>query len=67
VSETRTYGKAILAKLDALQAANSELVKTVAALAANPDVIDVDALVARIEGAIESIDVKLEVPEGEPA
>lgn len=40
-----------------------ELAKTVAALAANTQAIDPDALVARIQGAIESVTVRLDVPD----
>jgi hypothetical protein len=47
-------------KLAAQGAAIAELSRTVAALAANSGSIDPDALVARIEQAIESIDVRLE-------
>ncbi|MFE0762631.1 N-acetylmuramoyl-L-alanine amidase [Streptomyces smyrnaeus] len=49
----------ILAKLDAQGAAITELAK---ALASRDAAVDVDALVARIEAAIESVTVRLEVP-----
>jgi hypothetical protein len=48
----------------AQSAAIAELTRTVAALAANHDEIDADALVARIQQAIESIDVRLEASAG---
>jgi uncharacterized coiled-coil protein SlyX len=47
----------------AQNAAVGELVKTVAQLAANAQAIDPDALVARIQGAIESVTVRLDVPD----
>jgi hypothetical protein len=50
--------------VEAQQAAISELAKTVAALAANTQAVDPDALVARIQGAIESVTVRLDVQEG---
>jgi hypothetical protein len=48
------------AKLAAQGAALAELTRTVAALAANSEAIDPDALIARIEQAIESIDIRLD-------
>ncbi|NGO67630.1 glycoside hydrolase family 25 protein [Streptomyces boncukensis] len=51
--------KRILAKLDAQGAAITELAK---ALAARDTAVDVDELVDRIEAAIESITVRLDVP-----
>ncbi|MFD8226858.1 N-acetylmuramoyl-L-alanine amidase [Streptomyces massasporeus] len=45
-------------------AAIAELTKTVAALAENRTEIDADALVARIQQAIESIDIRLETTTG---
>jgi hypothetical protein len=47
-------------RLAAQSATIAELTKTVAALAANRQDIDEDALVARIQAAIESIDIRLE-------
>ncbi|MFF9205153.1 N-acetylmuramoyl-L-alanine amidase [Streptomyces sp. NPDC014986] len=47
-------------RLAAQSAAITELTKTVTALATNSESLDADALVARIEQAIESIDVRLE-------
>lgn len=54
--------RALNAKLDAQNTAITELAKTVSALAANTAAIDPDALVARIQGAIESVTVRLDVP-----
>ena len=61
----------ILKRLDRVAAteaaqnvAIAELTRTVAALAANHEEIDVDALVARIQQAIESIEVRLETTAG---
>ena len=51
-------------RLAAQNAAITELTKTVAALATNSEAIDEDALVARIQAAIESIDVRLETSAG---
>jgi len=48
------------AKFAAQGAAIAELTRTVAALAANSKAIDPDALIARIEQAIESIDIRLD-------
>jgi hypothetical protein len=67
VNESRKYGKAILAGQAAMQAALGELTKTVASLATNPADVDADALAAKVKAAmveaIESIDVKLDVPD----
>lgn len=59
---TSTYNVArdIQNKINAQNAVLTELVKTVAKLAANPDVIDVDALVARIKGEIEKVTIHLD-------
>lgn len=54
----------ISAKVSAQGAAIGELSKAVAALAADGgDAVDVDALIARIEAAIESVTVRLDVPD----
>jgi hypothetical protein len=47
-------------QIAAQNAAIGELTKTVAALAANPSAIDVDALVGRINDAISSVVVRLD-------
>jgi hypothetical protein len=61
LNETRTYGQKILAQLTAQQATIAELTKTVAALAANSASVDPDALVAKIQAAIDKVTVHLEV------
>lgn len=61
VSETRAYGKAILARLAAQQATIDHLVDALGA--AQPDL---DALKAAIVEAIEGIDVRLDVAEPDP-
>jgi hypothetical protein len=53
---------AILTKLDALTAVNSELVKTVATLAAGIGDLDPAAIVTELKTAIESINIHLDVP-----
>jgi hypothetical protein len=53
--------RALQKELAAQNAAIGELAKTVAALAANAQAIDPDALVARIQGAIENVTVRLDV------
>ena len=58
--ETNTLVKALGKKLDAQNVAIGELAKTVAALAANTQAIDPDALVARIRGAIENVTITLD-------
>lgn len=64
VSETRTYGKKILAKLDAQNVTITKLSEAVAALAQGQNV-DVAALKREIVEAIEGIEatVKLDVPD----
>jgi Rv2525c-like, glycoside hydrolase-like domain len=59
------FAEAKRAKAAALagNAAIAELTKTVAQLAANTDDVDVDALVARIEAAIENVVIHLDVPD----
>lgn len=63
VSETRKYGGAILAKLEAQQATIDKLVD---AVAAGPGV-DVQALKDEIKAAIESVVIHLDVPGEDPA
>lgn len=54
----------ISAKIDAQNAAIGELSKAVASLAADRgEAVDADALIARIEAAIESVTVRLDVPD----
>lgn len=62
LSETRAYGKAVLAKLEAQQVTIDKLVDALAG--AQPDL---DALKATIKEAIESIDIKIDVPEAPDA
>jgi hypothetical protein len=61
--QIRDRVKDVQAREAAQTAAIGELAKTVAALAANTSAIDPDALVARIQGAIESVTVRLDVPD----
>jgi hypothetical protein len=58
--ETNRLVKALAAKADAQNATIAELAKTVAQLAANTSAIDPDALVARIQGAIENVTIHLD-------
>jgi hypothetical protein len=58
--ETNSLVKQLAAQSTAEQATIAELVKTVAALAANTAAIDPDALVARIQGAIENVTIHLD-------
>lgn len=58
--ETNNLVKQLAAQSVAGQATIAELVKTVAALAANTAAIDPDALVARIQGAIENVTIHLD-------
>lgn len=65
LNEVRSYGARIEAKLAAQQVTIAELTKAVAALAANSASVDPDALVARIQDAINKVTVHLDV-ESEP-
>lgn len=50
-------------RLAALQVTIDELVKVVVSLSSNVTALDPDALVARIEGAIENVTIHLDVPD----
>lgn len=50
-------------RLAALQATIDELVKVVVSLSSNVTALDPDALIARIEGAIENVTIHLDVPD----
>lgn len=56
----------LLAKLDALTAVNVKLVDAVAALAADVGDLDPAAIVAELTSAIESVEVRLDVPDPAP-
>lgn len=58
---TYSAARRIEGQLAAQNTAISELTKTVAALASNSEAIDADALVARIQGEIEKVVVRLDV------
>lgn len=53
----------VMARLTALTAVNGELVKTVAQLAATRADLDPTAIVNELKAAIESIDIRLDVPD----
>jgi hypothetical protein len=62
LSETRAYGKAILARLDAQAATIEELARAVAAQGE----IDAGELIERISKRLEEVTVRLDVAEEEP-
>lgn len=61
--ETLARVKDVQTKLDALAAANTELVKAVATLAANIGDLDPTAIVTELKDSLESITVRLDVPD----
>jgi hypothetical protein len=63
---TNRKADTVLAKLDALTAVNVKLVDTVATLAAGIGDLDPAAIVAELREAIESVEVRLDVPDPAP-
>jgi hypothetical protein len=60
---TNRKADALLAKVDALTAINSKLVDTVAKLAADVGDLDPTTIVTELRQAIESVEVRLDVPD----
>jgi hypothetical protein len=63
---TNRKADTVLAKLDALTAVNVKLVDTVATLAAGIGDLDPAAIVAELREAIETVEVRLDVPDPAP-
>jgi hypothetical protein len=64
--QTHSMTRALVAKLDALTAVNKQLVDVVAALAADLGDLDPASIVTELRQAIESVEVRLDVPDTTP-
>lgn len=62
-SRLETLARRTETKVDTLSAANAELVRTVALLAAGLGDLDPAAVVAELRAALESIDIRIDVPD----